>query len=352
MIKYYKTIVFANSILKDSFRFENEFQILPVNMDGKPYCPFARHFPVFLEYTMEYIKGEHNNTFKLIADGETKIREILNLLSCLTNHRFFRYDTSNNAWGLKMPNKLADEMSKNELQDLDKEESSYFMANYVYNGLTEDLKIEHFTSPATPCIFLNNTNHRYYIDNPIDDYTHTISFPDTLHNALECYYNLTNKTRLKVNACIYLVCDGMDISAHKKSLSFLSYVSAIEGLVNLECDDDEIKFACGCCKVIESSPYKCPECGRLIWGIKQKFINFLSKFVVNSEKSKMKYRDIYNLRSKLTHTGKLFVSDYEFSFSNEGFETDNNDSLMGLETLQLFRISLDCWLRYPQKRKK
>jgi hypothetical protein len=36
----------------------------------------------------------------------------------------------------------------------------------------------------------------------------------------------------------------MDISSQKRSLSFLSYVSAIEGLVRLEIDDDEIPFEC------------------------------------------------------------------------------------------------------------
>lgn len=155
-----------------------------------------------------------------------------------------------------------------------------------------------------------------------------------------------------MDSCIYLACDGIDISANKRTLSFLSYVSAIEGLIGLEIGDDEIQFECGSCKSIKYSPYECPECGRPIWGIKQKFVNFLSKFVAGSEKSKKIYRDIYNLRSKITHTGKLFSSDYELSFYDSKIDQENRDWLMRLKTLQLFRISLNNWLRYPHKNQK
>ena len=36
MKKYYRKIVFTNSNMKAGFRFEDRFQILPINMDGKP----------------------------------------------------------------------------------------------------------------------------------------------------------------------------------------------------------------------------------------------------------------------------------------------------------------------------
>ena len=54
----------------------------------------------------------------------------------------------------------------------------------------------------------------------------------------------------------------------------------------------------------------------------------------------------------MTHTGKLFLSDYELSFSEKSNVKNEDDRLMRLKTLQLFRISLDCWLRYPKKKKQ
>lgn len=337
MKKYYKTIVFSNSILKTSFRFEDKFQILPIDMEGKPQSPAARHFPLFLEYTIDYQNKEPTDIFTLLSIKHNAEKEILNLLSCLTNHRIFHYDTSMIGWGIKMPNKLADDLTEEERQELDDQESCMFMGVYSYKGLKDDLRIEQFTDFKTTALFKEAQMHEYFTENPIDDYKHEVCFPNTLYTALHNYYNLSSETRKKVNSCIYLACDGMDISSNKRSLSFLSYISAIEGLVGLEDD---------------SSPEICPKCNRPIFSINQKFVGFLSKFVAGSAKSQRKYKDIYNLRSRITHSGKLFLGDYELSFDENNEEKSYNDWLMRLETLQLFRISLDSWLRYSEKKRQ
>lgn len=337
MKKYYKALVFSNSILKTSFRYEDKFQIFPIDMEGKPKSPYARHFPMFLEYTIDYQNNEPTDIFSFGAIKINKEKEILNLLSCLTNHRFFQYNTSMFGWGIEMSNKRIEYMTEDERQNLNNSESRMFMGVYYYSGLKEDLKIEQFTDFKPTASFKEAQMHEYFTDNPIDDYNHEVCFPNTLYTALHNYYNLSSETRKKVNSCIYLACDGMDISSIKRSLSFLSYISAIEGLVGLE---DDI------------SPNTCPQCGRPILSINQKFVNFLSKFVAGSAKSQKKYKDIYNLRSRITHSGKLFQSDYELSFDENDEEKCYNDWLMRLETLQLFRISLDSWLRYTEKKRQ
>lgn len=351
MKKYYKTIVFSNSILKTSFRFEDKFQVLPLDMKGKPYSPYAHHFPLFIEYTLDINEGESRNALEITALRVNKVKEILNLLSCLTNHRFFDYDPSRSIWGIRMPNKDTREMTKEEIQDIESQESVFCLALYKYKGLKEDLQIDHFTDFFPNASFMDNKIHEYYTSNPIDDYRHEISFPDTINYSLQNYYTLSSKTRERVNSCIYLACDGIDISDYKRSLSFLSYVSAIEGLIDLDVDDDEIQFSCKSCHSIIESPYKCPKCGRPIWGINQKFTNFLSKFVAGSEDSMKTYKEIYDLRSKITHKGKLFLSDYELSLNESIAEKEHNAWLMRLKTLQLFRIALDSWLRYNNKKK-
>lgn len=351
MKKYYRKIVFTHAKLSGSFRFEDKFQISPIDTQGKPYSPYAPHFPLFLEYTIDFLNEEPEDIFEIGAVRLNKEKEILNLLSCLTNHRFFNYDSSMMGWGISLPNKLKEDLSEREIHSPKNQESQLFMGVYIYRGLEEDMRIEQFSDIQNEIEQKDARMHEYYVDNPIDDYNHEIKIPDTLNSALHFYYNLSPKTREKINSCIYLACDGMDISANKRSLSFLSYVSAIEGLVSMEEDDKDIIFKCQSCKAIKTSLYTCPQCGRPIWGIKQKFVNFLAKFVAGSEKSRKIYKDIYNLRSKMTHTGKLFASDYELSFNENRNEKDYNDWLMRLQTLQLFRISLNSWLRYPQKKK-
>lgn len=337
MKKYYKALVFSNSVLKTSFRFEDKFQVLPIDMRGKPQSPAARHFPLFLEYTIDYQNNEPTDIFILGSIKHNAEKEILNLLSCLTNHRFFKYDTSMIGWGIKMPNKLADDLTEEERQEIDNQESCMFMGVYYYPGLKEDLIIEQFTNFKPTASFKEAQMHEYFTDNPIDDYNHEVCFPNTLYTALHNYYNLSSETRKKVNSCIYLACDGMDISSNKHSLSFLSYISAIEGLIGLEND---------------SSPEICPQCKRPVFSVNQNFVKFLSKFVAGSVKSQKKYKDIYNLRSRITHSGKLFLSDYELSFDESNGEKEYSEWLMRLETLQLFRISLDSWLRYTEKKKQ
>lgn len=337
MKKYYKALVFSNSVLKTSFRFEDKFQVLPIDMRGKPQSPAARHFPLFLEYTIDYQNNEPTDIFILGSIKHNAEKEILNLLSCLTNHRFFKYDTSMIGWGIKIPNKLADDLTEEERQEIDNQESCMFMGVYYYPGLKEDLIIEQFTNFKPTASFKEAQMHEYFTDNPIDDYNHEVCFPNTLYTALHNYYNLSSETRKKVNSCIYLACDGMDISSNKRSLSFLSYISAIEGLIGLEND---------------SSPEICPQCKRPVFSVNQNFVKFLSKFVAGSVKSQKKYKDIYNLRSRITHSGKLFLSDYELSFDESNGEKEYSEWLMRLETLQLFRISLDSWLRYTEKKKQ
>lgn len=345
----YRKIVFSNSRLTGCFKFENKFQILPMDMEGKPQSPYAKHFPLILEYSIEPPQKCTPLDIELIRINKEK--EILNLLSCLTNYRFFNYDSSMSGWGVILPNKLVEEMTEAEIKRMNEQESCLFIGGYVYDGLKQDLFINCFSDYAIEIAYKEAQMHEYYMDNSVDNDRKEITFPNTISYAIDCYYRLSENTRRKVNSSIYLACDGMDISEHKRNLSFLSYVSAIEGLLELETNDGEIKFACNSCKSISSSPYTCPQCNRPIWGIKQKFINFLSTFVAGSEKSKKIYRDIYNLRCKITHTGKLFIGDYELSLDEGYAERENKDWLMRLKTLQLFRISLNSWLRYANKKK-
>jgi hypothetical protein len=108
-------------------------------------------------------------------------------------------------------------------------------------------------------------------------------------------------------------------------------------LVDIEADDNEIEFSCKSCKSIKKSPYVCQECSNPIWGISQKFYKHLEKFVAGGKKSSKKYRKIYNLRSKIVHQGRLFLSDYELSFRD--MDKKEDELIMKIETLQVVRVT-------------
>lgn len=50
--KYYRKLLLSNSPLKKVFRSEDKFQLLPFDHTGKPYSPYAKHFPLYLVFLM------------------------------------------------------------------------------------------------------------------------------------------------------------------------------------------------------------------------------------------------------------------------------------------------------------
>lgn len=355
MKRFYRRIIFSKTPLKTQYKYRDIFQILPIDSKVAPTNPYAEDFPLFLEYYIDF-EGDKTtgeiDTRKEVAIQQMKEFEIVNLLSILTNHRFFKYQTDRHSWAITTPNVGYDKLDEETKKLFDNQYSSWGLGCYIYPGLKAELEIVDFTEEKFPKTNLVSPYYNYFTDNPIEKKDGEIQFPETITACLDYYFELSDKTRHKVKSCIYLACDGIDIINQKRSLGFLSVVSAIEGLVGLEVSDKEITFDCNSCQAIKDSPYHCPKCGKPIWGIKTKFVEFLKKFVAGSEKSAQTYKDIYNLRSKITHRSQLFTGDYELSLEEKHLDGEYTDWLMRLKSLQLFRLSLSNWLCYPHKRNK
>ena len=352
MRKYYRRVLFTKTPLKRSFRYRDKFQILPLNSERAPKSPFTKHFPLFLEY---YLDIEDKNISKSRVDNyltdlsfqhEMEF-EIMNLLSVFSNHRFFKYNLDRNIWGKPTPSKKFKDLSSDEKDKFSNNSSSWIICGYLYPDLKKDLEIKAISEFDTAEIEFISPYYEYFTRDPVENDKLEIKFPETINHCLDNYYSLSSKTLKKIKSSIALICDGIDIVDYKRSLGFLSFVSAIEAFVSLEISDKNIDFNCKNCNSIKDSPYRCPKCDRPIWGIKAKFKEFLSKFVAGSDDSVAKYNKIYNLRSKITHQGQLFISDYELSLEN--MDKKETDWLMRMETLQLARISLTNWLIYEKK---
>lgn len=350
MRKYFKRIIFTRTPLKGQFRYKNKFQIFPINSENAPTSPYSRHFPLFLEYYIDFDKNKNPKDIDIFDDlsaQQVVEFEIMNILSVLSNHRFFKYHSNNIQWAIMTPNVDFENLQSEQKEIFNNQYSSWSISGFMYPGLKDDLEIENFTETNFPEIPIVSQYYNYFTKDPIENKEKEILFPNTIFSCLDNYYLLSSKTLRKIKSSIALICDGIDISDYKRSLAFLSFISAIEAFVGLEYSDKSVDFECNSCKTISKSPYLCPDCGKPIWGIKTKFKEFLKKFVAGGEKSISKYNKIYNLRCKIAHQGQLFIGDYEFSFDN--IEKKENDWLMKLETLQLVRISLTNWLRYENK---
>lgn len=345
-------MIFSKTPLKTQYRYGDVFQILPIDSKVAPTNPYAEDFPLFLEYYIDFKEDEEIDILTEVAIQQKREYEIVNLLSVLTNYRFFKYQTDKNSWAITTPNIGFDNLTKEVSYLYNNQYSSWVLAMYIYPGLKDELEIVNFSEEKFPATKLISPYYQYFLNNPVEKKDGEIQFPETITDCLDSYFELSKKTMHKVKSCIYLTCDGIDIADRKRSLGFLSFISAIEGLVGLEVADDEITFECKSCQSIQDSPYHCPQCGKPIWGIKTKFVEFLKKFVAGSDNSALTYKEIYNLRSKITHKSQLFTGDYELSLEEDHLKIEHTDWLMRLKTLQLFRISLSNWLLYPEKRNK
>lgn len=353
MRKFYRRIIFSKTPLKSQFRYRDKFQIFPVDSKNAPTSPYNKHFPLFLEYYIDFDENENPKDVDIFDDlsaQQVVEYEIVNILSVLSNHRFFKYKNDSNQWAMIAPNNGFENLTQEQKELFNNQFSTWTISGYVFPGLKEELDIEEFTEQKYPETPLVSPYFKYFTHDPIENDKGEIVFPETIIFCLDNYYSLTPKTFRKIKSSVSLICDGIDISDNKRSLAFLSFVSAIESFVGLEFSDKEVEFECNSCKTIVNSPYVCPDCGRPIWGIKTKFKEFLKNFVAGSEKSVETYNKIYNLRCKIAHQGQLFIGDYEFSFEN--MEKKENDWLMKLKTLQLARLSLTNWLRYDKKASK
>ena len=100
---------------------------------------------------------------------------------------------------------------------------------------------------------------------------------------------------------------------YRYSLSFLAAVASLETMADIaDNGNNQVIEECGSCHSIKYSPYTCPKCGKYIWGVTTKVKEFLKTHVSQKEEDVANYNKIYNLRSKITHVGDIFIKDSIF----------------------------------------
>lgn len=112
----YRSVIFTNSPLLKGYRYKDKFQLVPMFYFLKaPFCRYVSHFPAFIEYEAEerveqtgiedYLreKGLGEELIKMGSKLPNQVRvrrEILLLLTSLTNFHFFEYMGGANSWGV------------------------------------------------------------------------------------------------------------------------------------------------------------------------------------------------------------------------------------------------------------
>ena len=343
MRTFYRSIIFTKTPLKGKFRYKDIFQVYPINLDNYPKNIHAEHIPCLIEYWVdrEEIQAVNDKDFETIneflADTTTqtnKLTLITNLLSTITNFRFFFNRHMEGFWGVELPEK--------KFSDADNQKSKWNLNLFSYPEMSNELGITDFSTPAFPDIEFVSRNLYYYY-NPIEDRKSYIRFPADCKQTLNGYFNLKPNEKIVCDSAIFQLCNGLDLYSKMRSLSFLSVISSIETLVNFEFKDEILEFECQQCKTLRNSSRNCKKCGRPIWGITAKFRDFLFKFVSNEPKAKKMYNELYNLRSKIAHTEFLITNDniLDWNLNSKSFEL----RVKQLEAIQTARRAISSWLQ-------
>ncbi len=331
---YNRSIIFTKTPLLKAYRYKDIFQLVPISYaTSAPISLYTCHFPAFLEYksaneeTVLFCenefrkKGVSEEILKLSRSipSQTRTRkEILHLLSSLTNFHFFEYDYGYNCWGIQVPMKNVNDLNDEELEKLNNQVSHWTIRSYIYPKLAEDLKIDELT---------NCNDYFTVFDKPIDYFTISpnlydnpeIKIPPYFDFVLDNYYSLKENERNIVRQCIGLLFEGIELFDTKKSVSLLSIVSSIEGMAKLD-------------HTIYGKGEKI--------GPTKRFVNYLKTYVAG--KSEEKFINYYKKRCNITHDGTLFLSDLDLYGD---INQQDSDWRFRLEVLQAARLSLYNWLR-------
>lgn len=323
---FYKAIIFCSNPLIGYYRFEDKFQIYPLLSENAPKHDKVKMYPVVIEYHVEKdVQMEVPDALKEIQDIIAKQthtqnyqRQIRNLLSSITNYRFY-YPTAELLWFAEVPNgELKEEMNN--------QSSKAGMTFYWYPEMNKESIITKFTETGLPQIeFIKHPDCFMNIDL---DGTEEVKLPQHTDTAIHNFFALGEEERNTVNSATSLICNGVDLRIKMKSLSFVAFVSSIETMVNYEFRQEEVK--------------KCDACGTQQFRVMGKFRDYLLKYASDNPDTKKQVNNIYNLRSKIAHTGLLLLGDNMIDWSNEKLQDEQAQS--HLQAMQISRSSLTNWL--------
>ena len=329
-----RNIIFTKVTLVKALRYRDVFQVVPFfYFKNMPFSEYAWHFPAVLEYEVESIMEEirpYEEEFRrrglsedVISFGrklpsQVRVRkEILHLLTALTNFQFFEYGSGGNCWGIQTPMKDVKELNEEELERINNQTSHWTIRSFVYPDVAKDLQIDGFTKCQSFCEAVENS-YSYYTVNPHAEANSEIKIPPHFESVLDCYFALGEDERFTVRQCIGLMYEGVDLFESKRSVSLLSTISSIEGMARL----DVLKYG---------------ENKNL--GACDSFLRYLKKFVAG--RSEDKFRRYYAKRCEISHEGVLFLNDLDLYE-----QTNDEDWKLRLEVQQIARLALYNWLHF------
>lgn len=328
MVKVYRSIILANAQLHGAYKLEEVFQLLPFTSEFAPTInEYVCAFPIFLEYTVDSDNQD-------IVNRE---HEILDVLSALSQYSFYKEDIHRGNWGIQYPLFLVtwEELEENERIKMLNSKSAFYYPIFYYPEIGKDLNCNGFTDISMmPYVEENHIRRYKYEMNDLvrPDLTTklVIQFDESLKECLSAYFNAIPEIKDDLLSIFHLISSTLKLGDFKDSISFLTLVSAIEGMVLL---DKKINSN------IKEDIKVCEHCHRPYSTIKKDFESFLVKYGAEYERDLKIIKKIYQLRCKISHSAFVFLSDKTLFSKNK---QKTNELLW--HTLSFARKTTANWL--------
>lgn len=239
----------------------------------------------------------------------------------------------------------------------EKNEEHYFRFGFPYGSdrLTKEIiEVEHLLSLFTQFFFFNMIKSkspitrlstkrinkikigsiRWYQDKSLNDCSVSeIVIPNFLDDILDKYYNLKKREKEIFRKAMYLYYSAIELKGSYPSLSFASFVSAMETLIHF---DDPKPKTCNDCKQVK--------------GVGKRFKQNIIKYAYNNDVDSQKMKQInklYGHRSSILHHGELLLGDLfweKSSFDSEEKIKKWKQSFLHKYLLSITRAFLINWL--------
>ena len=141
---------------------------------------------------------------------------------------------------------------------------------------------------------------------------------------LNKYFKNDKKILDRFRMSLMLYYNSIGIFEDSSSMSFVSLVSSIENIISFEEDYYDCKID------------KCSQCKQNIYKLNKRFKNFIMRYYQDGDNMNKYLNEIYSLRSKITHCGKIFYMDYTSTEFSRG-EYDTYTKFMKIVRVCLFK---------------
>lgn len=330
-------IILCDVRVAGSFRYRDLFQLEPIYPDAPTIEWAIGHYPCLLEY--KYSVPDISETKlnpalpKLVIDPildndhSRKIRkDLLLILSTLSKWRLFQYSTNplNQQWFVSIPRNTDDHQADRT--------PFWGTGGYHYKGASVRM-IDDFSPADSTLIKLRDSREYYGTETPrqyvIGETPNEFELPDRIRQFLDSYLSCSDERKAAFRASSLLFDQGIQLFYEAPSLAFAACVSSLETLVAFDYRNEQ--------------DLSCQECGQKVFHVRQKFLKFIKQYGDPSLEARKVADRVYERRSKILHTGQLFLSETTASGIEDEIDWLPDDQARR-DVIRFFRVCMVNWL--------